>query len=219
MLGTVKGAWMTNSDRPRTLGRTVREVVETLLLAACIYLGVQLVVPPYAVDGASMYPTLTDGERLLVNRPVYAHFDRDALWGLIPGFKPSGEQSVYPFDRPRRGDIVVFQPPVPSDRPYIKRVIGLPGDEIQFADGYVMVNGERLHEPYQAEPETFCTGEEHCALVVPAGAVYVLGDNRTNSADSRFFGPISIDAIVGKAWFANWPLDQFGVIPSVAYEP
>jgi signal peptidase I len=197
----------------------VREVIETVLLAACIYLGVQLIVPPYAVDGASMTPTLADGERLLVNRPVYAHFDTNALWGLIPGVEPSGENIVYPFDRPHRGDIVVFDPPVPSDEPYIKRVIGLPGDEISFADGYVLVNNERLFEPYQARAETFCTGTEHCRVTVPEGTVYVLGDNRTNSADSRFFGPISVDAIVGKAWLANWPLDRFGLIPGVAYEP
>ncbi len=218
-VGAEKGDRMKTAARPRTVGRTVREVVETLLLAAGIYLGVQLIIPPYAVDGASMNPTLINGERLLVNRPVYAHFDSNALVGLIPGVDPSGQNIVYPFDRPRRGDIVVFTPPVPSDRPYIKRIIGLAGDEIRFEDGYVIVNDERLREPYQARPETSCTGLEHCRLVVPEGAAYVLGDNRTNSADSRFFGPIRIEAIIGKAWLANWPLDQFGLIPGVSYEP
>jgi signal peptidase I len=215
----MKGECMPAPERSRTLGRTVRELIETLLLAACIYLGIQLIVPPYAVDGASMNPTLANGERLLVNRSAYAHFDANALWRLIPGVERTGADMVYPFDRPRRGDIVVFHPPVVSDRPYIKRVIGLAGDKIRFEDGFVYVNGERLNEPYQATPETFCTGEAHCRLVVPESAVYVLGDNRTNSADSRFFGPVSLDAIVGKAWLANWPLDQFGIIPAVTYEP
>ncbi len=219
MLGAEEGERMTSPERGRTLGQTVREVFETLLLAGCIYLGVQLVVPPYAVDGASMDPTLTNGERLLVNRSVYAHFDTNVLWRLIPGVETIGENVVYPFDRPQRGDIVVFNPPVSSDRPYIKRVIGLPGDEIRFADGYVVVNDQRLNEPYQASAETFCTGADHCRLVVPEGTVFVLGDNRTNSADSRYFGPVSQEAIVGKAWLANWPLDQFGLIPGVAYEP
>lgn len=210
---------MSAPERRRTLGRTVRELVETFVLAACIYFGVQLVVPPYAVDGASMDPALTDGERLLVNRTAYAHFDANALWSLIPGIERASPDVVYPFDQPRRGDIVVFTPPVASDRPYIKRVIGLPGDTIRFASGYVFVNDERLNEPYQESPETFCTGAEHCRLLVPTNMVYVLGDNRTNSADSRFFGVVALDEIVGKAWLANWPLDQLGFIPAVSYEP
>jgi signal peptidase I len=218
-VGIEKGDSMKTAARPRTVGRTVREVIETLLLAVCIYLGVQLIIPPYAVDGASMNPTLIPGERLLVNRPVYAHFDANALVGLLPGVDPTGQNIVYPFDRPRRGDIVVFNPPVPSDRPYIKRIVGLAGDEIRFEDGFVIVNGERLREPYQTRAETFCSGAEHCRLTVPEGAAYVLGDNRTNSADSRFFGPVRIDAIIGKAWLANWPLDHFGLIPGVTYEP
>ncbi|MDQ3693730.1 MAG: signal peptidase I [Chloroflexota bacterium] len=210
---------MSGGERTRTLGQTVRELVETLLLAAGVYLGVQFIVPPYAVDGASMNPALANGERLLVNRTAYAHVDVNALWSLIPGIEQSEPHVVYPFSRPMRGDIVVFSPPVTSDQPYIKRVIGLAGDSIRFAGGYVYVNDERLDEPYQALPETFCVDAVHCRLVVPENAVYVLGDNRTNSADSRYFGVVSFDAIVGKAWLANWPLDQFGLIPSVAYEP
>ena len=210
---------MTAPERTRTLGRSVRELFETLLLAACIYLGVQLVVPPYAVDGASMDPTLTHGERLLVNRSVYAHFDTNALWRLLPWVESTGANVVYPFDQPSRGDIVVFDPPVPSDQPYIKRVIGVAGDKLRFADGYVVVNNQRLREPYQMKAETYCAGAEHCDLVVPAGTVYVLGDNRTNSADSRLFGPVRLEAIVGKAWLANWPLDRFGLVPAVSYEP
>lgn len=210
---------MATPERPRTMGRTVRELFETLFLAACIYLGVQLIVPPYAVDGASMNPTLTNGERLLVNRSVYAHFDTNALGRLFPWVDSTGANVVYPFDQPRRGDIVVFEPPVPSDQPYIKRVIGVAGDELRFADGYVVVNNQRLPEPYQPAAETFCSGAEHCDLVVPDGTVYVLGDNRTNSADSRIFGPVRLEAIVGKAWLANWPLDRFGLMPTVNYEP
>ncbi len=208
---------MRTEERPRTFGRAIRTVLETIVLTACIYLVVQVLVPPYAVDGASMDPSLTNGERLLVNRSAYVHFDTNAIWDLIPGVDPSGANVVYPFSQPVRGDIIVFDPPVPSDQPYIKRVIGLPGDEIGFENGYVLLNGERLDEPYQPVAETFCTGIQNCGMVVPAGTVFVLGDNRTNSADSRFFGPVSLDAIVGKAWLANWPLDHFGFIPAVDY--
>ena len=209
---------MSRTDRPRTIGRTIRTLVETVVLTACIYLVVQIIVPPYAVDGASMDPTLTHGERLLVNRSAYAHFDTNAIWDLVPGIDPAGPNVVYPFSQPVRGDIIVFDPPVPSNQPYIKRVIGLAGDEIAFADGRVLVNGEPLSEPYQAEAQTFCSGVEFCRMVVPEGTVYVLGDNRTKSADSRYFGSVSLDAIVGKAWLANWPLDHFGFIPSVDYD-
>lgn len=208
---------MRTGERPRTIGRTIRTLLETVALTACIYLVVQLLVPPYAVDGASMDPALSNGERLLVNRSAYAHFDTNAIWGWIPGIDPTGSNVVYPFSQPVRGDIIVFDPPVPSDQPYIKRVIGLPGDEISFEDGYVLLNGERLSEPYQDLAETYCTGVQYCRMVVPPGTVFVLGDNRTNSADSRFFGPVSLDAIVGKAWLANWPLDHFGFIPEVDY--
>lgn len=206
----------TPGARPRW---AVREVVETLGLALAIYFGVQLLVPPYAVDGASMTPNLRDGERLLVNRPVYAHFDANKVLNLLPGVEREGEAIVFPFHAPERGEIVVFHPPQANGgKPYIKRVVGLPGDEVGFADGYVTINGERLDEPYLTGPITDCARPTHCRVTVPPGTVYVLGDNRANSSDSRFFGPVAVDRIIGKAWIANWPLDAFGVIPGVEYE-
>jgi signal peptidase I len=204
---------------PRPRRRVVREIAETLGLALLIYFGVQFLVPPFAVDGASMAPNLRHGERLLVNRSVYAHFDANALWNLLPGVERDGEALVFPFHAPDRGEIVVFHPPHGDDgKPYIKRVIGLPGEEIGFADGYVTIDGERLGEPYIAGPITECGGAAHCRLTVPEGTVYVLGDNREYSSDSRLFGPVPVDRIIGKAWLANWPLDSFGVIPGVEYE-
>jgi signal peptidase I len=202
--------------RPR-LSRGARELAETLLLALVIYLGVQTLVPPYAVEGRSMDPTLQDGERLLVNRSVYAHFDANKLWNLLPGEDRAEPAVVYPFHPPERGDIVVFQPPVASDRPYIKRVIGLPGDRVSVAEGRVWINGEPLTEPYLEGARTACDGR-HCDVTVSEGEVYLLGDNRRNSSDSRVFGPVSLDDIVGKAWLANWPPEAFGFIPHVDYD-
>jgi signal peptidase I len=203
--------------RPRW--RKLREPLETIALAVAIYLSVQLLVPPYAVDGASMSPNLRDGERLLVNRSVYAHFDLNRVWNLVPGVERDGEAIVYPFHAPERGEIIVFQPPgVDAGKPYIKRVIGLPGDEVAFADGHVTIDGERLDEDYIEGPITLCHRLAHCRETVPAGMVYVLGDNREHSADSRMFGPVPIDRIVGKAWLANWPLDNVGFIPGVDYD-
>jgi signal peptidase I len=204
--------------RPRrTLRRTAREAIETFLLAAVIYLGVQAVVPPYAVDGASMDPSLRDGERLLVNRSVYAHFDANRLWNLVPGIDRVGEAIVYPFHAPERGEIVVFDPPHRRGEPYIKRVIGVPGDRIAFADGAVLVDGRPLPEEYIEGEVTFCVGDPHCALTVPEGTVYVLGDNRLNSSDSRVFGPVPTEAVIGKAWIANWPIDEIGFIAEPDY--
>src|SRR5215211_2366885 len=105
-------------------GRAVREVVETLLLAALIFFLVRLVVLNFRVDGQSMTPNLDNGQMLLVNRNAYESVD----W---QGSK------FYPFDPPERGDIVVFNPPTESDKPYIKRIIGLPGDEVTFNNGQV----------------------------------------------------------------------------------
>jgi len=205
-------------ERSRPPSRVVREVVETLLAALAIYVGMQLLAPPYQVEGASMDPALQNGERLLLNRPVYLHFDLNDLLNLLPGQDRAGEWIVYPFHAPERGDIVVLHPPGADDgKPYIKRVIGLPGDRVAFDDGYVTINGERLDEPYLDGPITDCDQASHCQETVPEGAVYVLGDNRDNSADSRVFGPVAIDRIIGKAWFANWPLDAFGLIPGAEY--
>ena len=116
-------------------GRAVREVVETLLLAALIFFLVRLVVLNFRVDGESMLPNLDDGEMLLVNRNAYQYVD-------------VGGNRYYPFDPPERGDVIVFDPPTGSDKPYIKRIIGLPGEEVTFGDGHVFINGELLPEDY-----------------------------------------------------------------------
>ena len=99
--------------------RAVREIVETLLLAALIFFLVRLVVLNFRVDGESMLPNLDDGQMLLVNRTAYQFFE-------------FGNERYYPFAPPERGDVIVFDPPTGSDKPYIKRIIGLPGDSISF---------------------------------------------------------------------------------------
>ena len=90
--------------------------------------------------------------------------------------------------------------------------MGLPGERVEFIDGYVTIDGERLDEPYLEGARTTCRLEWCHEGVVPEGHVFVLGDNRDNSSDSRVFGPIAIDDIIGEAWFANWPIDRIGVL-------
>jgi signal peptidase I len=198
--------------------RAVREIVETLLLALVIFLAVRLVVLNFRVDGLSMFPNLDDGEMLLVNRNAYARFSFNDVLNLLPGEdRPDGD-ILFAFDPPERGDIVVFDPPVRNaDKPYIKRVIGLPGDRVTFRNGNVFVNGEPLDEPYIADDITRCDGNDRCSATVGEGEVFVLGDNREHSEDSRAFGPVDVDAIVGKAWFGYWPVDDIGLVPHEDY--
>lgn len=185
-------------------GRAVREVVETLLLAALIFFLVRLVVLNFRVDGESMLPNLEDGQMLLVNRNAYQFFD-------------VGGGRYYPFDPPERGDVVVFEPPTGSDKPYIKRIIGLPGEEVTFGDGNVFVDGELLPEDYIEERTRCGARSDNCDVIVPEGYVYVLGDHRNNSSDSRVFGLVPVENVVGKAWLAYWPLSDVGFVPHESY--
>jgi signal peptidase I len=196
-----------------------REVGQTVFIALLIYGLLQAVISPFEVDGASMNPTLANHERVLVNRLAYAGVDLNQLRNLLPGDDTAGTDILRPFGLPERGDVVVLDPPTsaPSKEPYIKRVIGLPGDSVSFRQGYVYVNGERLVESYVDGPVTTCRGQ-HCNIgTIPEGYVYVLGDNRQHSADSRVFGLVATARLLGKAFFSNWPLDMIGPISGSDY--
>jgi signal peptidase I len=199
--GPIQSAPASNS-RNQTL-RAVREVVETLLLAALIFFLVRLVVLNFRVDGQSMTPNLQNGQMLLVNRNAYQFVDWQG-------------NTFYPFDPPERGDIVVFNPPTESDKPYIKRIIGLPGDEVTFSNGQVFVNGEMLDEDY-IEDRTRCQRNDFCDVIVPEGSIFVLGDHRSNSSDSRVFGVVPIENVIGKAWLSYWPAGDIGFVPHEDY--
>jgi signal peptidase I len=151
-----------------------------------------------------MLPNLDNGQMLLVNRNAYQHLD-------------FGGNRYYPFDPPERGDVVVFDPPENSDKPYIKRIIGLPGEEITFGQGYVFVDGVELPEDY-IQDRTRCNREDRCDVVVPEDHVFVLGDHRSNSSDSRVFGVVPVENIVGKAWLSYWPPNDIGFVPHEDYE-
>ena len=205
--------------RSSALTNGLTEIVKTGIFALVVFLAVRLLILPYEVDGRSMYPNLEDHERVLVNRAVYMHIDLDRIVGWIPGVDVESDGYTYPFHAPERGEVVVLNPPISSEEPYIKRVIGEAGDFVEFRDGYVYINDERLDEPYIDGPVTECLGDEYCdGYQVPEGTVFVLGDNREYSLDSRAFGPVPLDNIIGQAWFVNWPLDKAGTIPHHEYE-
>ncbi len=205
----------------RRRGGALREFLQTILIAVLIFVAVRAFVLPYQVDGRSMTPGLHDHDRVLVNRQAYTTFDLNRVLNWIPGVDRDGAWEWTPFGDLDRGDIVVLDPPVEEDDPFIKRIVGLPGDTVSFADGYVILNGERLEESYIPDPITACdpdnalVNEPTCDVTVPDGYVYVLGDNRTprGSEDSRMFGLVPIGNLHGEAFLINWPLDRIGLMP------
>ena len=168
-----------------------------------IFLGIQtFVAQPYRVEGASMETTVMPDEYVLIDK-------------LTPRW------AAY-----ARGDIVVLHPPSNfsglDDTPFIKRVIGLPGDRIELKDGKVYVNGTVLDEPYiyasgGIRQPTNPTKAAASEWLVPAGDLFVMGDHRQASADSRMFGPIEISQVIGRAWLRYWPVDSFGILPAPTY--
>jgi signal peptidase I len=143
---------------------------------------------------------------------------------MMPNF-PDGEyllteKVTYYLRNPERGDVVVFTPPVSNTDEYIKRVIGLPGETIMVQNGQVYINDRLLSEPYLKDTVvtqggTFLAdGQEY---QIPQGEYFVMGDNRPNSSDSRYWGPITKPVISGRAWIVYWPVSNAGVVPKPQY--
>ena len=210
------------SARGATSARGVlRELLETAIFILLVFLIVRGVIQNFKIEGQSMEPNLHTGQYILVNKIVYFHFDMNAPLRLLPGNADLASRIVYPFHMPRRGEIVVFEYPRDMSKDYIKRVIGLSGDTVLIKDGQVYVNDQLLDEAYLQGVQTTCRGDDPCnfgqPVTVPQGAVFVMGDNRNNSSDSREWGALPLDGIIGKAWVSYWPRDYWGVIPAGTY--
>jgi signal peptidase I len=190
-------------DQPAR-SNAARELIETLIIAALLFFGMRLIMPAVVVDGVSMVPSLQNTEHLLENRLAYRNIE-------------IGGKRYYLFHSPKRGDIVVINPPVAHDKPFIKRLIGLPGDTILIRDGKVMVNGVALNENYIAETPRYTYPTDGRPYTLGPDEYFVLGDNRNASEDSHFFGPIHASAIMGKTWIAFWPKDSIGFLPRPVY--
>jgi signal peptidase I len=184
------------------------EIVETIILTLVIFFVVQnFVAQPYQILQVSMEPTLYPGQYVLVDK-------------LSPHF------SDY-----RRGDVIVFEPPDGFQEngenvPFIKRVLGVAGDTVEVKDGAVWVNGARLDEPYVYPGQTTDAITPDSVWHVPSGDLFVMGDHRQESQDSRVFGPIDKSTVIGRAWLRYWggPFGwvspaTYGNIPSPAPSP
>jgi signal peptidase I len=192
----------------------LRELLETLLLTALIFLLVRTVVQNFKVDGQSMEPTLYSGQYLLINKAVYWRLQNDLLASLLADRPRAADGSVYIFRPPQRGDVVVFRFPRDQSRDFIKRIIGLPGDTVEVRDGRIYVNDEMLNEPYIKEPVSYPLPPTR----VPEGHYFVLGDNRNNSSDSHSWGVVPEDNIIGQAWVRYWPLPELGFLSGAPVE-
>ena len=173
----------------REIRSLVRWVVEFVILVAAAFAlatGIKaFVVQPFYIPSGSMEPTLAIGDRVLVNKFLYR------------------------FSTPRRGDVVVFASPETPATDLIKRVIATGGQTVEIKDGAVFVDGVKLDEPYVSK-ERRDNYSSPTPTKVPAGYVWVMGDNRGNSSDSRVIGPQPVTAILGKAFAIYWPVQRIG---------
>ena len=188
----------------------VTDILETVSLALVIFFLLQASVRNYRVELSSMEPTLSHEDRLIVNKLVYFNLDAEVLDSLVPMWDIWEEDSLlYPFHAPQRSEVIVFQYPYDPTRDFVKRVIGLPGETVSIQRGTVYIDGELLDEPYLSE-----SGLDNLApVLVPPNSYFVMGDNRRGSSDSRHWGPVPIDNIVGKVVVRYWPFSELSFIP------
>lgn len=188
-------------------------MVETLLMTLLVFLAVRGSFQNFRVHGHSMDPTLADGEFMLVNRLVYTEVSVERLSHFLPFIDPGNDPTRDVFHSPERGDIIVLKDPRnPSGDRLVKRVIGLPGEKIEIAGGRVYINGRQLHEPYLKSPWSGSAPP----IRIPGDQYYVMGDNRSNSEDSRYFGLVERDLILGKTAVILWPKDRIGLAPNAS---
>ena len=173
----------------------VREYAETLVIALAIALFVRsFVVQAFKIPSSSMEPTLLVGDHILVNKFLY-------------GIRiPVIGKKVLPFSQPRRGDVIVFIFPNDRSKDFIKRVIGLPGEKIEIRERKIYINDRLIEDPWGKyfPPERLINVGP---VVVPPKALFVMGDNRNNSEDSRYWGFVPLDDVLGKAFVMYWSWD------------
>ncbi len=184
-----------NLSRSTTVKSIVLEFLGILALAAAIFLMIQSFAEKAIVVGSSMEPNLSHEQRILINKAAYM------------------------FSDPKRGDIIIFAPPVQSANDYIKRVIGLPGETVEVKDGKTYIH-QADGEVIELDESAYITDApryDYTSGVIPDNSYFVLGDNRNNSGDSHLGWFVSKANIDGKAWFSYWPTSDFGFVLNYSY--
>ena len=172
------------SEKRGGLRRFVLDVLETLVLSLILFLGINAISARIRVESISMQPTLYAGDFIIVNKMAYK------------------------LGQPGRGDIIIFHyPPDPNREPYIKRVIGLPGETVHVSGGRVYVNNVPLNEPYISASPSY-----EGSWQIPDDALFVLGDNRNSSSDSHSWGVVPLKNVIGKAEIVYWPPTEWQVL-------
>jgi len=178
------------------------DIVETFVVAAAIFVVLYIfLIQPHEVKGSSMEPNFYDGQYILTDKITYR------------------------FDKPKRGDVVIFKAPTDPDVDFIKRIVALPGEKIEVKDSQIIIfnsahpNGFTLNEPYKINAPISGGSylPEGKTVTLAADNYIVFGDNRTHSYDSREWGPITRSAIIGKAWLRYWPVTKISMIKGVVY--
>jgi signal peptidase I len=186
--------WTSDATAPTSRTRSgpksaVRDFLETAVLALIIFVAVRSVVMNYRVIGHSMEPNIHEAQYLLIDKLLYG-------WA-----------------QPRRGDIVVLRPPDVVGEVYLKRVIGLPGETVEVREGRVYVDDGPIQEPWATKP---FPESNWGPAKVGANELFVLGDNRPGSRDSRYFGMLTRDRIIGRSFLCYWPPSEWTVYPRYA---
>lgn len=173
------------------------DFLETSVVALSIFVVVYLFfVQPHEIKGNSMEPNFHNNEYILTDKISYR------------------------FSEPQRGDVIIFKAPRNPDQDYIKRIIGVPGNMVKIQGGSVYINGVKLDETYLKDSTNLLPGnslKEGQEITVGPNTFFVLGDNRSHSSDSREFGPIASNLIIGKALLRYWPLTEFGLVSGAHY--
>lgn len=168
------------------------DIIEVFVISMSVFIVVYLfLMQPHQVKGNSMFPTYHDGEYLMTDKVTYR------------------------FRAPQRGDVVVFRTPMNEDYDFIKRVIAVPGDQIMVEGGSVYINGNKLDEKYLPDGYTTRAGRflrEGVVVEVSDNSYLCLGDNRGHSSDSREWGPVPAENIIGRVFFRYWPFERLGIV-------
>jgi len=208
VIKTLKSEKSTEIESEYPKKGALRENIEAILIAIVIALFIRtFVVQAFKIPSGSMKQTLQIGDHILVNKFIY-------------GVKvPYLHETIIPLKNPRRGDIIVFKYPVDPRKDFIKRVIGIPGDEIEIRDKKLYVNQKRVNRDYGVYTDSRILSanvrprDNFGPVTVPQHSLFVMGDNRDESFDSRFWGFVDYKALNGKAFIIYWSWDKenFGV--------